>query len=1086
MLRTLSRLITQPRGAALTAGSHCFHNHFGRGKRATTSLPRPPPAVEIDYEVLNRLTPEALLLLREAFVGPKAYGVVAVTNIPGYGDKLGEAFQAGINLALADPAGRERASAVNNTYPGWSGTPGQETHPLQSSFLFNVKEEVPGGKPDPYFGKNIFPSEEFRGTFVKLATPMHEVALTVLRGCDLVMEELASEQQHQWTASGRSLHELALKGPALAGRFICYDSGFTREDNLLGQSAEQTASSQLPSTAVKSAQHAGDGLASMRTHSTPVKSAGHAGDGLASMRTHSTPVKSAGHAGDGLASMRTHSTPVRSAGHAGDGLASMRTHSTPVKSAGHAGDGLASMRTHSTPVKSAGHAGDGLASMRTHSTPVKSAGHAVDGLASMRTHSTPIRSAGHAIESSVQRHSTPQCAGSVREHSTQTVPGSQGGAAIFPMLEQQASAGAEPRTAGDYWLPWHIDSNFVTVLHRERYASERDSSPVPEPEGAGLVLMNEVGDVAKVETSKDSLLLQMGAFAQLYSGGYMTACRHAVLSPQPPGTARFNYCNFWYVPWNTVCEALPGREKEAVNTGWNAMMDSSYLNITMKQSFAAFRQFMTSPEARLQFADSVRFKELSELLPLPAVNPGTSKIVVDILTDIRCPFSFISQTGLELALERLGLNERAVLRYHPVFLNPNVSKEGESLDDYLLREYGYSKEYAHSENYPLRLAGLEVGVLLNPKRRVVNTFGAFCLTELAEKKGKQRETVKALSRRYFEQAEDISDVGVLRAVAEEVGLGEDALAEFAFVGGSVLAKYTELAPRIGEVPHFVIRESVSGNGLEVGGNRSIDEWAQVLEDVMEKSRLVGMSVVGPDGSEVWLAEANPNAPVSLSLPAQHSWVPSEWPYGPHCFSRMDESPDTSMYLQPRLVSHLDTSSLARLKEVYRSFFAVARPGFSVLDLCSSWISHYPEELNAHVVVHGLNRQELDANTQAAERHVQDLNADAKLPWSDGSFDFVTLALSVQYLTDPRAVFAEMHRVLRPGGVALVAHSHRCFIEKAVRIWAEEPHDGEGHAHLICRYFQHGPEGGWVNLSSVDVSPRNGDPLWVVSAVRALV
>ena len=36
---------------------------------------------------------------------------------------------------------------------------------------------------------------------------------------------------------------------------------------------------------------------------------------------------------------------------------------------------------------------------------------------------------------------------------------------------------------GDYWLPWHIDSNFVTIIHKEMYAYESDGSFAPEPEG---------------------------------------------------------------------------------------------------------------------------------------------------------------------------------------------------------------------------------------------------------------------------------------------------------------------------------------------------------------------------------------------------------------------------------------------------------------------------------------------------------------------------------------------------------------------------------------------------------------------------
>jgi len=811
------------------------------------------------------------------------------------------------------------------------------------------------------------------------------------------------------------------------------------------------------------------------------------------MRTHSTPVKSAGHAGDGLASMRTHSTPVKSAGHAGDGLASMRTHSTPVKSAGHAGDGLASMRTHSTPVKSAGHAGDGLASMRTHSTPVKSAG---DGTSAARAPTSSVRSSGPAVQSSSKPFTESQV--SVRRHTTQS--SSMESSEVLPsMLTSEALAEATTATpddaveAGEYWLPWHIDSNFVTVLHKERYANEATAETVEEPEGAGLFVMTPSGDIGKVTAPPDAMLLQMGAFAQIYAGGVVNACRHAVVSPRPPGIARFNFCNFWYVPWHTVCEAPAGREDVAVSRGWNAMMDSSYLDITMRQGFAAFRKFMTSPEARVQFADSERFKELSERFPMPtrtATGASTTgpAVVVDVLTDVRCPFSFLSLLNLEKAMQNLGLSERATLRYRPVFLNPNVPKEGESLDDYLLREYGYTKEFAHSETYPLRVAGLKAGVELNPHRRVVNTFDAFVLIDAAEEFGRQHEVVKALSRRYFEEAQDISDAAILAAAAEEAGLSASEAAEWLSDNtrrARVQAVYDDLSSSIGEVPHFLLREHVSGNGLDIGGNRSVEEWESVLQGVLEKSRFVGMSIPGPRGEKVWLPEGNPNAPVSMALNAQHGWASSAWPYTDDDFSRIDESVDTAMYAQPRLVNHLDASSLERLTALYRGAFSSVPRGFAVLDLCSSWISHFPPELleGARVAVHGLNQAELDVNAVATERHMQDLNDNARLPWEDNSFDFVTMALSVQYLTDPRAVFAEMNRVLRPGGMAIVTHSHRCFIEKAVKIFATETYDGEGHTHHILSYFRHGPAGGWEDLATADVSPQHGDPVWVVTAVK---
>jgi len=991
------------------------------------------PVVEIPYEELQSLTPNALDKLRKAFAGPRAYGAIAVTGIPGYAEKRRKAFRAGIDLALLDEEGRKRAAAVNNTYPGWSGTPGSETHPLQNSFLFNVKEELPQGKVDPFFGKNIFPSEDYRQTWVEFATSMYSVAMQVLRGCDKVLEQ----DVPTWTHSPRSLAKMGDDGPALAGRFICYDSGFTREDRLLEVARDvehgplATAKS-LPSDNT-------EGL-------TQVKSAGHARDGLASMRTHTTPVKSAGHAGDGLASMRTHTTPVKSAGHAGDGLASMRTHSTPVKSAGHTDGGLASSHVFrksefnfDVPLPKANSPQFGANHHPSFSSPTQPAAAQARGSASLAV-----------------------------ANSTETTN-----------LEQP----------GDYWLPWHVDSNFVTLLHKEMYANEATGALLEEPAGAGLMVMNEVGETTMVQCSDpDAMILQMGAFAQIYTGGALNSCRHAVLNTLQPGVARFNYCNFWYVPWDTLCEPPPGMESTAVSKGWNAMMDESYLNITMRQSFSAFRQFMVSPEARIQFVNSERFKELSEILPLQkprfrGVVDGTPEIQIDLLTDVRCPFSFISQTNLEAAVRKLEMQDHVRIRFHPIFLNPNVPKEGESLDDYLWREFGYTKEYAHSEDYPLRKAGLKAGVELNPNRRVINTFDAHCLIEAAQAQGKQEELMQTLSRWYFEGAKDISDPEVLAQAAASCGVDATPSPETAL---AVQQRYEALSRMLGEVPHFLLREQISGNGVEMSGLKSVDEWEEVLKQVLERGQFMGVMIDGPHGKKVQFDEANPYAAVSHALAAQHGFAPSSWPYEAKDFARMDESPDDVMYSQPRLVEHLDDSSLERLSGAYEALFKACPDGFSVLDLCSSWNSHYPAEAvraASRVAVHGLNAAELEANTQATERHVQDLNSNPALPWDSDSFDIITLALSVQYLTDPRAVFAEMHRVLKPGGLAAVAFSHRTFIEKAVQVWASEPDDGEGHAHLISRYFQHGPLEGWHKLATVDVSPRHGDPVWLVTAVK---
>ena len=58
--------------------------------------------------------------------------------------------------------------------------------------------------------------------------------------------------------------------------------------------------------------------------------------------------------------------------------------------------------------------------------------------------------------------------------------------------------------------------------------------------------------------------------------------------------------------------------------------------------------------------------------------------------------------------------------------------------------------------------------------------------------------------------------------------------------------------------------------------------------------------------------------------------------------------------------------------------------------------------------------------------------DPKLPYEDNSFDVITNAVSVDYLAKPLEVFREMHRVLKPGGRAIMSFSNRCFPTKGTR------------------------------------------------------
>ncbi len=196
---------------------------------------------------------------------------------------------------------------------------------------------------------------------------------------------------------------------------------------------------------------------------------------------------------------------------------------------------------------------------------------------------------------------------------------------------------------------------------------------------------------------------------------------------------------------------------------------------------------------------------------------------------------------------------------------------------------------------------------------------------------------------------------------------------------------------------------------------------------------------------------------------------------PDFFRRFDEADDAEFYVAPRLVTHIDDATIAALTDLYRELLPA---GGAILDLMSSWVSHLPPEVAyRHVAGLGMNRVELEHNPRLSERVVQDLNAQPQLPFGDASFDAVINAVSIQYLTRPVEVYASVRRVLKPGGVAIIATSHRCFPTKAVVAWHAS--DAAARVRLLKRYFELAD--GYAPAEYIDRSPAGADPLWVVLA-----
>jgi predicted DsbA family dithiol-disulfide isomerase len=144
--------------------------------------------------------------------------------------------------------------------------------------------------------------------------------------------------------------------------------------------------------------------------------------------------------------------------------------------------------------------------------------------------------------------------------------------------------------------------------------------------------------------------------------------------------------------------------------------------------------------------------------------------VIEVVSDVVCPWCFIGKRRLEKALA-LVAQKGAEVHWKAFELNPQAPKEGMDRQAYRARKFG-SAAYAKELEARVIEAGAEEGIEFHFDRveRVPNTFDAHRLIWLAGREGSQDAIVENLFHAYFIDGQDVGNPGTLQKIASQSGL----------------------------------------------------------------------------------------------------------------------------------------------------------------------------------------------------------------------------------------------------------------------------------------------------------------------------
>ncbi|HOY14149.1 MAG TPA: DsbA family oxidoreductase [Saprospiraceae bacterium] len=194
------------------------------------------------------------------------------------------------------------------------------------------------------------------------------------------------------------------------------------------------------------------------------------------------------------------------------------------------------------------------------------------------------------------------------------------------------------------------------------------------------------------------------------------------------------------------------------------------------------------------------------------------KIIIDIVSDVACPWCFIGKKHIEAAMEASEEFDFEV-QWHPFMLDPNIPSEGSNFDAYFSKKFGSMAQFEKISERVVQ-AGQNAGINFRFDQipKVPNTLALHKILHIASIEGIANEVKGRFLNAYFENPIDLTSQQNICDIMFEFGwdekktidiLDDDAITQKVLIE---IKDYQQMG--VNAVPFFIINHTYGMSGAQ--------------------------------------------------------------------------------------------------------------------------------------------------------------------------------------------------------------------------------------------------------------------------------